>query len=112
MSSTAYHTRTDQRRRRGDPFRDPRRVRARTNRRVPVPRQNTWVLAPTAGRRIRLLRRRPGAAAPARDRLESDHPEVLVGPDQAPTPVEYLLHAIAACLTAGIVNIASARGVS
>ena len=28
-----------------------------------------------------------------------------------PTPVEYVLHAIAACLTAGIANIAAARGV-
>ena len=44
--------------------------------------------------------------------VESDHPEVLVGTDHAPTPVEYLLHAIAACLTAGIANIASARGVN
>ena len=44
--------------------------------------------------------------------VESDHPEVLVGTDKAPTPVEYLLHAIAACLTAGIANIASARGVT
>jgi len=44
--------------------------------------------------------------------VESDHPEVLVGTDQAPTPVEYLLHAIAACLTAGVVNVASARGVA
>lgn len=43
--------------------------------------------------------------------VESDHPAVLVGADNAPTPVEYLLHAIAACLTSGIVNIASARGV-
>ena len=43
--------------------------------------------------------------------VESDHPEVLVGSDEAPTPVEYLLHAIAACLTAGIANIAAARGV-
>jgi uncharacterized OsmC-like protein len=43
--------------------------------------------------------------------LDSDHPEVLVGSDNGPTPVEYLLHAIAACLTAGIANIASARGV-
>ena len=30
--------------------------------------------------------------------VESDHPAVLVGQDEAPTPVEYLLHAIAACL--------------
>jgi uncharacterized OsmC-like protein len=43
--------------------------------------------------------------------LEFDHPEVLVGTDHGPTPVEYLLHAIAACLTAGVANIAAARGV-
>jgi uncharacterized OsmC-like protein len=41
----------------------------------------------------------------------SDHPAVLVGTDLGPTPVEYLLHAISACLTSGIANIASARGV-
>jgi uncharacterized OsmC-like protein len=44
--------------------------------------------------------------------VESDHPAVLVGADHAPTPVEHLLHAIAACLTSGIANIASARGVT
>ncbi len=43
--------------------------------------------------------------------LHADHPPVLVGNDNGPTPVEYLLHAIAACLTAGIANIAAARGV-
>lgn len=43
--------------------------------------------------------------------VEADHPEVLVGGDAAPTPVEYLLHGLAACLTAGIGNIASARGI-
>jgi uncharacterized OsmC-like protein len=42
----------------------------------------------------------------------SDHPEVLVGTDHAPTPVEYLLHGIAACPTAGIANIAATRGVT
>ena len=42
----------------------------------------------------------------------SDHPTVLVGQDNGPTPVEYLLHAISACLTSGIANIASARGVT
>jgi len=40
-----------------------------------------------------------------------DHPEVLVGSDTGPTPVEYLLHALAGCLTAGLANIAAARGV-
>jgi uncharacterized OsmC-like protein len=43
--------------------------------------------------------------------LDFDHPAVLVGADNGPTPVEYLLHAIAACLTAGIANIAAARRV-
>ena len=43
--------------------------------------------------------------------VDSDHPEVLVGQDNAPTPVEYLLHGIAACLTAGLGNIAAARDV-
>ena len=42
---------------------------------------------------------------------DADHPQVLVGSDQGPTPVEFLLHALAACLTSGIGNIASARGV-
>ena len=43
---------------------------------------------------------------------EADHPEVLVGADRAPTPVEFLLHALGACLMAGVANIASARGVA
>lgn len=43
--------------------------------------------------------------------IDSDHPAVLVGADNGPTPVEYLLHAIAACLTAGVANVAAARGV-
>jgi uncharacterized OsmC-like protein len=43
--------------------------------------------------------------------LDADHPAVLVGSDQGPTPVEFLLHGIAACLTAGIANVAAARGV-
>jgi uncharacterized OsmC-like protein len=41
----------------------------------------------------------------------ADHPAVLVGTDQAPSPVEFLLHALASCLTAGMGNIAAARGV-
>ena len=43
--------------------------------------------------------------------LDVDHPKVLVGGDNGPTPVEYLLHALAGCLTAGLANIAAARGV-
>jgi uncharacterized OsmC-like protein len=44
--------------------------------------------------------------------LEHDHPAVLVGQDHGPTPIEYLLYGLAGCLTAGIANIASARGVT
>lgn len=43
--------------------------------------------------------------------FDADHPEVLVGTDQGPAPVEFLLAGLAACLTAGIGNIAAARGV-
>jgi uncharacterized OsmC-like protein len=42
---------------------------------------------------------------------EGDHAKVLCGTDMGPTPVEYLLAALSACITAGIGNIASARGV-
>jgi uncharacterized OsmC-like protein len=40
-----------------------------------------------------------------------DHPVALLGEDNGPTPVEFLLQGLAACLTAGIGNIAAARGV-
>jgi uncharacterized OsmC-like protein len=43
--------------------------------------------------------------------FDADHPAVLVGRDQGPTPVEFVLHALAACLTAGLANIAAARRV-
>ena len=43
---------------------------------------------------------------------DADHPAVLVGADQGPTPVEFLLQGLAACLTAGIGNIAAVRGVA
>lgn len=43
---------------------------------------------------------------------DADHPAVLVGSGNGPTPVEFLLHAIAACLTAGVANVAAARGVA
>ncbi|HEX6567677.1 MAG TPA: OsmC family protein [Acidimicrobiales bacterium] len=44
--------------------------------------------------------------------FDADHPAVLVGKDNGPTPVEFMLHALAACLTAGLANIAAARGVT
>jgi uncharacterized OsmC-like protein len=41
--------------------------------------------------------------------FNADHPAILVGQDNGPTPVEFVLHALAACLTAGLANIAAAR---
>jgi uncharacterized OsmC-like protein len=43
--------------------------------------------------------------------FDSDHPPVLVGKDNGPLPVEYLLYGLLACITSGIGNISAARGV-
>lgn len=44
--------------------------------------------------------------------LDADHPQVLVGQDKGPLPVELVLAGLGSCLTAGIGNIAAARGVT
>lgn len=44
--------------------------------------------------------------------FDADHPAVLVGTNQGASPVEFLLPAIAACLTSGLANIAAARGIT
>ncbi|MDO9411353.1 MAG: OsmC family protein [Pseudolabrys sp.] len=44
-------------------------------------------------------------------RAAGDHPAVLCGADAAPTPVEWVLHALASCLIGGIGNISAARGI-
>lgn len=45
-------------------------------------------------------------------RYGADHPAVLVGDDRGPTPIEFLLHGLASCITAGVANIAAARRVT
>jgi uncharacterized OsmC-like protein len=45
-------------------------------------------------------------------RVEADQPAVLVGRDQGPTPVEFVLHALASCLTAGLARSAAARDIT
>jgi uncharacterized OsmC-like protein len=73
---------------------------------------NRWVAGTHSRSRIESFRGAGGERAHAlRFEYDADHPAVLVGQDQGPTPVEFLLHALAACLTAGIGNIAAARGV-
>jgi len=43
--------------------------------------------------------------------LEADEPGVLLGKDTAANPVEYLLHALASCITTSMVFHAAARGI-
>ena len=43
--------------------------------------------------------------------ITADHPAVLVGQDNGPTPAELLLNALGACLMSGLANIAAARGI-
>jgi uncharacterized OsmC-like protein len=43
--------------------------------------------------------------------LLADEPAILLGKDGAASPVEHLLHALAACLTTSMVYHAAARGV-
>jgi uncharacterized OsmC-like protein len=44
--------------------------------------------------------------------LHSDEPEVLLGGDTAPNPGEYLLSALAACVTTAMVYHAAAKGIT
>jgi len=43
--------------------------------------------------------------------LDAGEPAILCGTDTGPNPAEYLLHALAACLTTSLVFVAAARGV-
>jgi uncharacterized OsmC-like protein len=43
--------------------------------------------------------------------LDADEPPILLGLDQGPNPVEYLLTALASCVTTSIVYHAAARGI-
>jgi uncharacterized OsmC-like protein len=44
--------------------------------------------------------------------VDAGEPAVLLGIDSGPNPAEYLLHALAACLTTSLVYVAAARGVA
>ena len=43
--------------------------------------------------------------------LDADEPPVLLGQDQGANPVEFVLHALAACVTTSLVYHAAARGI-
>jgi uncharacterized OsmC-like protein len=75
--------------------------------------ENAWVRGTHSRTRIESFSGAGGEHAHARVfEYDADHPAVLVGADQGPTPVEFILHGLASCLTAGIGNIAAARGVA
>ena len=44
--------------------------------------------------------------------IDAGEPAILLGADTGPNPAEYLLHALAACLTTSIVYVAAARKVA
>jgi uncharacterized OsmC-like protein len=44
--------------------------------------------------------------------LDADEPKVLLGTDRGPNPVEYVLTALAGCLTTSLVYHAAARGIA
>ena len=44
--------------------------------------------------------------------LEADEPPVLLGKDEGANPVEFVLHALAACVTTSLVYHAAARGIA
>jgi len=44
--------------------------------------------------------------------MDADEPPVLLGEDRGANPVEYVLHALAACLTTTMVYHAAARGIA
>jgi len=43
--------------------------------------------------------------------LDADHPEIFAAEDNGPTPVEYVLVGLGACLTAGIAAVAQHRNI-
>src|SRR5436190_12012132 len=44
-------------------------------------------------------------------RYDADHPELFAAEDNGATPVEYVLVALASCLTAGIASVAQNRNI-
>src|SRR3954451_8809749 len=74
---------------------------------------NRWVIGTHSRTTIETFSGAGGEHAHIKEyAYDADHPLVLVGADQGPTPVEFLLHALGACLMAGVANVASAQGIA
>lgn len=74
--------------------------------------KNTWI---KGGHNRTTITEFYGACAPQVHQnafvLEEDEPPVLLGEDQGANPVEYVLTALAGCLTSALVFHAAARGI-
>jgi uncharacterized OsmC-like protein len=74
---------------------------------------NRWITGPHSRSEIKGFWG-AGAEDTTRDEpfvVDASEPPVLFGHNEAPNPAEYLLHALAGCLTLTIVNVAAARKV-
>jgi uncharacterized OsmC-like protein len=74
---------------------------------------NRWIDGPHNRSKIKSFY---GAGAEDTTRTEtfelvSGEPQVLLGTDTGPNPAEFLLHALAGCLTTSLIYVAAARGV-
>jgi len=75
--------------------------------------RNTWLGGAHNRSTIRDLYAAGGEDSSRTEAFEIDagEPAILLGTDTGPNPAEYLLHALAACLTTSIVYVAAARKV-
>ena len=74
--------------------------------------ENRWIVA---GQNSSTIRNFYGAGQDHEHKepfvVKSDEPPLLLGEGLAPSPVEYLMHALVACVTGALVYHAAARGI-
>jgi uncharacterized OsmC-like protein len=74
---------------------------------------NTWLQGTHSRTRIETFDGAGGARRHTRGfTYDADQPQVLAGRDQGPTPLEFVLHALAGCFAAAIGSLAAAQGVT
>jgi uncharacterized OsmC-like protein len=75
--------------------------------------RNTWINGPHNRTTIQTFYGASGdQEREAPFEVDAGEPAILVGSDEGPNPAEFILHAIAACLTTSLVYVASARSVN
>lgn len=75
--------------------------------------QNRWIDGPHNRSHIKEFYGAGGEDTTRTEAFElvAGEPQVLLGTDTGPNPAEFLLHALAGCLTTSLVYVAAARGV-